>query len=379
MRVAFNATALLSPWAGVGQYTSQLAAELVRSSEVEPEFFYGFGWGRAVRSAPMPGAGRWFPLARRWVPHSYSLRRAIQNHRFGQHARRCRFALYHEPNFLPLDFDGPTVVTVHDLSWIRFAETHPPERVKALNRHFERGLARADRVITDSEQVRAELMDTFGVQAGRIRAIPLAANDLFKPVEASVAAPRLAVHGLLPEQFFLSVGTLEPRKNLPRVVQAYRSLPESLQSRLPLVLVGSIGWGSDPLEQALQPLIASGRVRRLGYLPREDLAIVTASALALVYPSLYEGFGLPPLEAMQCGVPPIVSADSSMSEVAGESALQVDPTDSQAIAEAMQRLAEDRSLRRRLGESGRSRAATFSWRRCAAETIEVYRDLVSAA
>lgn len=376
MRVAFNATALLSPWAGVGQYTGQLAAELVRSDEVDPEFFYGLSWSPEVRSAPMPGAGRWFPLARRWVPYSYSLRRAIQNRCFGQHARRDRFTLYHEPNFLPLDFDGPTVVTVHDLSWIRFPETHPPERVKALNRHFERGLARAGMVITDSEHVRSELIETFGLSAGRIRAIPLAANELFAPVKESVAAPRLAVHGLQPDQFFLSVGTLEPRKNLPRVVQAYRSLPESIQSRLPLVLVGNIGWSPGPLEEVLQPLIANGRVRRLGYLPREDLAIVTASALALVYPSLYEGFGLPPLEAMRCGVPPIVSAASSMSEVTGDAALLVDPTDSQAIGEAMRRLAEDKSLRRRLGESGRSRAAIFSWRRCAAETVGVYQDLL---
>lgn len=376
MKVAFNGTALLSPWAGVGQYTAELAAQLVQHEGVEPEFFYGIGWSPAVRSAPLPGAGPWLALARRWVPFSYSLRRAMQNRRFGRHVRRSRFSLYHEPNFLPLDFDGPIVVTVHDLSWIRFPQTHPPERVRALDRHFQRGLARADRVITDSGHVRTELIETFGLPGEQVRAIPLAASEIFVPVPASVARPRLAPYGLQPGQFFLSVGTLEPRKNLPRVVQAYRSLPEPLQSRLPLVLVGNTGWSPGPLEQALRPLIANGRVRRLGYLPQPDLAIVTASALALVYPSLYEGFGLPPLEAMHCGVPPIVSTASSMSEVTGDAALQVDPADPQAIAAAMTRLAEDTSLRRRLGETGRARAASYSWRRCAGETIEVYRDLV---
>lgn len=379
MKVAFNGTALLSPWAGVGQYTGQLAAELLRSGQVEPEFFYGFGWSTSVRSAPIPGAGRWFPLLRRWVPHSYALRRAIQNRLFERHTRGDRFTLYHEPNFLPLDFDGPTVVTVHDLSWIRFPETHPPERVKALERHFEPGLARAGRVITDSEYVRNELIRSFNLPPERVRSIPLAASPIFAPVQASVAAPRLAAHGLRPGEYFLSVGTLEPRKNLLRVVQAYRNLPGSMQARVPLVLVGNSGWNAGPLAESLEPLAASGRVRRLGYLPTEDLAIITASALALVYPSLYEGFGLPPLEAMQCGVPPIVSATSAMSEVTGDAALHVDPTDPDAIAQAMRRLAEDGVLRQRMGDSGRSRAATFSWRKCATETIEVYRDLVRSA
>lgn len=375
MKLAFNATALLSPWTGVGQYTSQLARQLAGLDGLDTDFFCGLSWSKSVRSVPHPAAARLLPAARRWIPGAYVLRRTLQSVAFSRHTRSHRFSLYHEPNFLPLPFDGPIAVTVHDLSWIRFPETHPPERVRALDRQFEKGLRTAQAVIADSAFVRTEIIELFGLDPASVDVVPLAADPIFAPISADGHAT-LQRFGLEPRRYFIAVATLEPRKNLIRVLQAYRQLAPSIRARSPLLLVGLSGWKDETLNRELRPLLASGCVRRLGYLPREVLAALMGGALALVYPSLYEGFGLPPLEAMQCGVPAIVSTGSSLQEVVGDTGIAVDPMDTDAIASAMSRLQEDTQLRDLLGARGLERSGQFSWQRCAAEMVATYRKIV---
>ena len=164
MRIALNATALLSPLTGIGQYSRHLAMGLAACEDIDAEFFYGAFWSKEVRTAPLPTAASLLPWIRNNVPFSYALRRVVQNHRFASHTQRKRFDIYHEPNILPLPFDGLTAVTVHDLSWIRFPQMHPPERVRAMDKYFESGLRRASLILTDSEFVKHELMDVFGVR-----------------------------------------------------------------------------------------------------------------------------------------------------------------------------------------------------------------------
>ena len=187
----------------------------------------------------------------------------------------------------------------------------------------------------------------------------------------------LAAEGLVPGGYLLSVGTLEPRKNVKTTLQAYASLPAAWRKRHPLVFVGLRGWHGSELDAALQPLLASGDVRVLGYLDRDRLAAVTAGARALVYPSLYEGFGLPPLEAMGCGVPPIVSGDTCLPELVGDAGLTVPALDVAAVANAMRLLCEDDALRARLSGRAVERAAGYTWKRCADETVAVYRRAMS--
>jgi alpha-1,3-rhamnosyl/mannosyltransferase len=177
------------------------------------------------------------------------------------------------------------------------------------------------------------------------------------------------VHG----EYLLAVGTLEPRKNLSAALHAYRSLPASLRARYPLVIVGMLGWKTSALEQSLAPLVQAGEVRQLGYLPREELAVVTAGAMAMVYPSLYEGFGLPPLEAMACGVPAITSNTSSLPEVVGDSALTMAPHDVDLLASHMRDMLTQPELRQQLSERALARSRTFSWARCVDETLDAYR------
>jgi len=373
MRVAFNATALLSPRTGLGQYAFELASRLRADDAIDAAFFYGLAWSREVRAEALPAAGTLLPALRRWVPGSYAMRQFLQARRFGAGTRGAGFDLYHEPNFLPLPFDGPTVTTVHDLSWLRFPQAHPPERVRAMNARFEPGLRRSRLLLTDSEFVRQEVIDTFGVAPERVVTIGLGASAVFQPMGAQDTAAVMQRLGLTHRGYLLAVGTLEPRKNLVSALRAYAGLPAAIRERVPLVLAGMSGWRTEALEREMAPLVASGRVRWTGYLAREDLACLLAGATALVCPSLYEGFGLPPLEAMACGVPAVVSDAGSLPEVVGDSGLQVQALDVDALREAMRRMVEDTALRDALGQRALARSRQFSWERCAQETVAAYR------
>lgn len=373
MRVAFNATSLLSPLTGIGQYSRQLALGLVSHDNIDADFFYGAVWSKQVRGAPLPGPAGLVPWLRSHIPFSYELRRLVQNNRFAQYAQKQAFDLYHEPNILPLPFCGPTVITVHDLSWIRYPQAHPIERVRAMDKHFKPGLERASLILTDSEFVKRELMDVFGVKPERIRPVHLGVEALFHPRPADETRTVLQAHGLVHGQYLLAVGTLEPRKNLQVALRAFVQLTPALRKRFPLVLVGMKGWHTSALEQQIAPLVAAGEIRQLGYLPREDLATIIAGATTLIYPSIYEGFGLPPLEAMACGVPVITSNVSSIPEVVGDTGLMLDPQNVNGFAEAMRLVITTPELRAAMATKALSRSHQFNWASCVSETVDAYK------
>lgn len=373
MRVAFNATSLLSPLTGIGQYSRQLAVGLANYESIDADFFYGAVWSKEVRGAPLPGPVGLVPWLRSHVPFSYELRRMVQNNRFAEYAEKQAFNLYHEPNILPLPFRGPTVITVHDLSWIRYPHAHPPERVRAMDKYFQPGLERASLILTDSEFVKRELMDVLGVKPGSIHPVLLGVEALFHPRSADETRAVLDAHDLVHGQYLLAVGTLEPRKNLAVALRAFMQLAPPLRKRFPLVLVGMKGWHTSALEQQIAPLVAAGQVRQLGYLAREDLAKIIAGATTLIYPSIYEGFGLPPLEAMACGVPVITSNVSSIPEVVGDTGLMLDPQDMDGFAKAMETLLTAPDVREAMALKALARSAQFTWANCVSQTVEAYR------
>jgi glycosyltransferase involved in cell wall biosynthesis len=379
IRVGINGTSLLSPLTGIGQYTKSLAEALVASGEIDLWMFYAFTWTQEIRTQPVRQITKFKDLIKKLVPHPYQLSRAFQQYKFRKFVIEKQPDLYHEPNFLAHRFSGPTVITAHDLSWIRFPDTHPPERVKVMNRVFPRSLQNAAHVITDAEYTRREIIEHFGVAPDRITAVPLAARPIFRPRGESECRPGLARVGLGYRSFVLCAGTLEPRKNLEFVIRTYASMPADFRARRPLVLVGMKGWLMSGLESVMQPLVASGEVRPLGFVSEEELAVLYASASMLVYPSLYEGFGLPPLEAMTSGTPVIVSDRSTLPEVVGEAGILIDPHDTAALRGAMQQLDEDRQYWERLRTASLQHAARFSWGRCAKETIAVYRSVLARA
>ena len=377
IKLAFNATSLLSPLTGIGQYSLQLAMGLAAREDVDVDFFYGTQWSQTVRNNPLPGAAKLFPWVRKHVPYAYELRRFVRSRQFNAGGALKRFDLYHEPNYLTLPTDIPKVVTVHDLSWIRFPDMHPVERVRAMDKYFKPALDSASLILTDSDFVQQELIDVFAVKPERMQTVRLGVEALFKPQTKETTLSVLGTHGLVHGQYLIAVGTLEPRKNLQVALRAFMTLPAKLRQSFPLVIVGMKGWHTSELTKSLAPLIASGEVRQLGYLPREDLATVLAGATALVYPSIYEGFGLPPLEAMACGVPVIASNVSSIPEVVGDTGILIDPHDVEGLASAMKDLLEHPDLRDDLSAKALKRSATFSWESCVDQTVDAYRAVLS--
>jgi len=279
------------------------------------------------------------------------------------------FDLYHALAFVaPLILTRPSVVTIYDLSFI-----HYPERLPAARRLYLRLLTdltcrRARRVIAISHSTARDLTATLGVPPEKIDvAAPGCDPQIFKPLpETDIAAFRSAKN--LPERFWLFVGTLEPRKNLPTLLEAYAALPE----RLPLVIGGGKGWQYDDIFAAVERHSLKNDVHFAGFVPNEELAFWYNSAEAFVYPSLFEGFGLPALEAMACGTPVIVSDASSFPEVAGEAGLCVPPHDVPAWTAALNRAFHDAEWRQQARERGLQSAARFTWEATAKQTIRCY-------
>ncbi|MFM0142923.1 glycosyltransferase family 4 protein [Paraburkholderia sp. RL18-085-BIA-A] len=389
--IAMGGRALLTPLTGIGQYASHLAREFVERGH-NVRFFYGTHWsasreaGGTSPSAEVMGARSWRTVvagnakrfARRFVPGIYRFMPHVEQHRFDSGIRRQRAPqVYHDPNFIPFRFRGPTVITAHDVSWVRYPEYHPAPRLALLRANFPRALERAERVIVVSDFVRDELQTCFPVAREKIRVVHNGVSTRFRPHSSETTRDVLARHGLVHGQYFAAVGTLEPRKNLNTALAAHARLPAKVRCKFPLTLIGVEGWLTDSLHAALDHGLREGFVRKLGYVSDDELPLLIAGALAMVYPSVYEGFGLPVVEAMASGVPVLCSTAQALREVAGEAAIMRDAADVEGFTEAMQALIDDGGLRERLIAAGSARARCFSWQRTADETLAIYRQIIA--
>ena len=311
------------------------------------------------------------------VPGVQVLRR-IKNgglhRRVKQLERTCSGMLvYHEPNMIPRPIHLPTVVTMNDLSWHHEPSWHPAERLLWIDRNMKRTLRQADRFAAISQFTRNAVIRELGVPASQIDVIPLAPAEEFVPVSAADAAPVLARFGLEDKSYVFSISTLEPRKNFDRLLAAHLSLAGTLRAHAPLVIAGGKGWGDVLARPEAETAIRDGSVRLLGHVADDDLVVLCARAGVFAYVSLYEGFGLPVVEAMATGCPVVASSTTSVGEVAGGAALLVDPMDVESIAAGLRRVLEDPALAAQLGASGVARAATFTWARTIQTLVGCWR------
>jgi glycosyltransferase involved in cell wall biosynthesis len=274
-------------------------------------------------------------------------------------------------NVVPLACPTPSVVTIHDLSAFLF-----PQTFRRVNRAYTRwairvACRRAARILAVSEFTRQEIVRWLRVPPERVVVTHDAADARFQPPDAHELAAFRQRHGL-PERFVLFLGTIEPRKNLPLLLDAYAMIAGRIDA--PLLIAGSRGWLYEPVLARAESLGLGDRLRFVGYVDQQEQPLWYAAATVFAFPSLYEGFGMPPLEAMACGTPVVVSSSSSLPEVVGDAGLVVSPSDPEELAEALHRVVTDGALREELRARGLARARRFSWREAAERTVAVYRE-----
>jgi glycosyltransferase involved in cell wall biosynthesis len=289
---------------------------------------------------------------------------------------RSRAQVYHGAAYsMPAAARCPSVVTIHDLSPFRHAASLPRWKgfyLRAATRHAARG---ADALIAVSQFTADEIVEVLGVPPQRIHVIPNGVDDRFGDVpQRDIAAARARLG--LPDTFVLTLGTLQPRKNLRTLLEAYAAMRRARADTPDLVIVGGAGWGDVDVRAAVDGLSIGAHVHVLGYVNDEDLPPLYAAATVFAYPSRYEGFGLPVLEAMACGTPAVVATGSSLTEVVGANAPTAAPLDVHEWATALTDLLDDAARRDALGRDGRARAAGYTWARAAKATTSVYRHVL---
>lgn len=376
MHVALDALPLQVHSAGIAVYTSELARALAaarpgleltlfgmrglrRRPDAEPPWPAGVRWQRSALYQPIMGA----PLMH--LPRMLPLEAGLRG-----------VDVFHATNYaVPRSRRTAIVLTVHDLALLRF----PALGTSALRRLVGRvasGAAAARLIVAVSESTARDLRDLLGLPTRRLRVVYPGCGRLFRPLGVDECRGVLARHRVQPP-YLLHVGTLEPRKNLVHLLRAYQRVRGTLADPPSLVLAGAFGWGAAAVRAAIDDLALSEHVRLTGHVPTGDLPALYSAASLFVYPSRYEGFGFPALEAMACGTPVLTSDVSSLPEVVGDAAIRVDPDDTTALAEAIVRVLSDPALGAALRQAGPLRAAAFTWNRCARAMLEVYDEALT--
>ena len=366
MHIGIDATTVSDQRAGVGNYIVQLVRSL--AAQDGGHDFTVFVDREQVKE--FEGLPRVRPLA--VAVRGRGARLVWEQASLPGLARRERLDLLHSPHYtMPARLRTRSVVSFHDLFFVTHPEWHVPAK-RVLFPPIMRWSARhASHLIASSHSTRDDVIRVFGVPPDRVTVVPLGAGVEFAPAPPAAVAEVCGRHGLAPNDYILSIGVLEPRKNLPRLVGAFARIAARAPDVV-LAIAGKQGWQYEQIYDQVQRSGLGDRVRFVGYVPHADLPALYTGARVFAYPSLSEGFGLPVVEAMRCGTAVVTSDVSSLPEVAGDAALQVPPDDEASLADALLRLAQDDSLRATLARRGIARGQEFSWARCARETLRVY-------
>ncbi|NDJ76575.1 MAG: glycosyltransferase family 4 protein [Chloroflexi bacterium] len=373
MKIGVDYTAAYEQGAGIGRYVRELVRALAAQDQQTP--YRLFVAGAAQNGLPpVPGPNfSWHPtrITPRWFARIwYRLRLPLPVESFiGQ------VKLYHATDFtLPPTLPGVrTLLTVHDLSFVRAPETATPVLKAYLDKVVPRSVRRAFHVLADSQATKDDLVELYGTPPEKITVLLSGVNAEFLPVKDATARKAVRERYGIPEKpYVFSIGTVQPRKNYTRLIRALAALGPPYDD-VQLVIAGGRGWLESPIYQTVKDYHLSERVHFIGFAREEDLPALYSGAACMAYPSLYEGFGFPVLEAMACGTPVITSTLSSMPEVAGDAALLVDPYDMSAIADALERLLSDQTLCMNLVQRGLAQAGQFTWQRTAQHLQDIYR------
>ncbi len=375
MRIGVDYTAAVRQGAGIGRYTRSLIGAL---PALDHENSYRLFVAARGVEAKVPEA-----------PNFRAVRLPVTDRETALVWQRLRLPipidlclgpldLFHSPDFvLPPVLTGRKVLTVHDLSFLRVPEYAHPVLREYLCRVVPRSVHRADLVLADSASTRTDVIELLRVPEDRVQIVYAGVEDRFRPVTDAATLAAVRERYGLDRPFILGLGTLEPRKNFVGLIEAFARLIQRRHLPHDLVIVGGKGWLYEPIFQRVRGLGLEGRVHFPGHVADDDLPAVYTLAACLAYPSFYEGFGIPALEAMACGTPVVTTRASSLPEVAGPAALYVDPHDNEGLVEALDRVLHDEALRRELEAAGHRQAAQFTWQRAAQTLLSAYRSVAA--
>ncbi|MDR5876003.1 glycosyltransferase family 1 protein [Halomonas sp. CUBES01] len=374
MKLLTNLNCANPPLSGVGHYTRQLLGHLMERHALEA--FAAFHGGKLLDQETTQSwldhdndtqltarqrVGSRVKHAARQLPLSYSLRNWWQQRQFERLTRPLQDATYWEPGLSLYPFAGKRAATIYDLSHIVMPSAHPPSRVAYLTRQIDQTLQSGCQLLTISNMMQREIAAYAGIDADTIGVVPPAAHRAYAPLSAGEKA--LARQQLcLPQQYILALGTLEPRKNLPALLSAFCQLPKPLRQQWPLVCVGGQGWGDNrTVANTMMKLQQAGELYVLGYVPQQHLPAIVACAELLAYTSLYEGFGMPVVEAMACGVPVLTSQDTSMHDIVGDAGFLVNPYDIDDMRHTLSEALQDANRRERYAALGIDISKRYTW------------------
>lgn len=381
MRVGIDANWAIYEKAGIGRYTYNLIKSLLQTDK-KNEYVLFFNFFKSPRERMMEirdlveNAHAEVSLEVSVIPAPLkdwlTLTRLPINKIF-----KKDIDVFHAPCFVGVPRVGypKTVTTIHDLAFLNFPEHRGQKVADYYLKRTKLAIEKSDKLIAVSHATKNDLIEKLSVPPQKIQVIHEASSAEFQAEKTENQIKQVQKKYHLPDNYILSVCTLEPRKNLARLVQAYSQLPHQILRHHKLVLVGASGWNNAGLLASIADLNLTDRVILTGFVDAEDLPAVYAGAKLFVYPSLYEGFGLPILEAMSCGVPVVTSDVSSLPEIAGKAAILVDPYRVEQIAYSMKKVLTKESLRKSLKVKGLTRAKQFNWEKVARETIKVYQKL----
>jgi alpha-1,3-rhamnosyl/mannosyltransferase len=391
LKVVVNVSTISPPLAGIGRYSRYLVETLLTNdfiSSIEGitpyQRFDRKGINQRIIASEgysdtdlksVVSAKKNFLSSLQSSSTAYNIRRIIENTAV---KLRCHYTpekIYWDPGFLLLPIELPSITTVYDLSHLAYPEYHPQARVKLLENHLEKSIERSDRIVTISEFSKDEIVKAFSTDSEKIFVVPPAVSQDFRKEPNALDLSSVRHQYQLPEQFILSICTLEPRKNLVSLINAFSLLPKAIRKIYPLVLVGSKGWDNEELDILLAKLSSNGEVFCVGYVMQKDLPLFYRMAKMLVYVSLYEGYGMPIAEAMASGTPVITSNCSSMPEVANGACVLVDPLDEKMISESMKMLLEDDELRGANIELGLENSKDYTWESSSVKLIQTMNSL----
>ncbi len=394
MKLLVNATPLIPPLSGIGRYTQQLLLNLLTQPSIQdidgfvPYAFYNRQQllnmaqeleheEQATASGTTAPSHKIAQLKKfvKKIPAARYLKQQLQQAIIGSKIKQCKEHIYWESNYVLSPFDGAKVATVYDLSHIRYPDFHPLDRLKWLDKHLPNTIADADALVAISEFSKQEIISVFNVPAEKIFIVPPAVAPIFRQPYSDSQLQQLRQAYQLPEQYVLSVGTLEPRKNIKGLVQAFSRLPQSLRQAYPLVLVGTKGWHTEEIENVIKPLLNFGEIIILGYVRQPHIPLLYAAATVMAYVSHYEGYGMPIAEAMGSNTAVLTSNVASMPEVAANCAQLVDPKDINQITEHLRELLEDRLKREDLQQRAKKVSNNCRWENSARSLIQVFQTL----